>query len=374
MGDVGCCSAKWRKLDEPAWSKCCNGIKLPAIYYHFTQKKEYLDSLKTGFTDLMLLHGLLNGMFSTDEDLHGNLPTQGTELCAIVEAMFSLEEIISMTGDNSYADAVERIAFNTLPAQTKDDYNEQQYFQVANQVEVKRGVLNFTLPFDKGMNNVFGCYAGYTCCTANMHQGWTKFAAHLWYGTAKGGVAGMLYSPNTVSATVGNNGKITFKEETNYPFGDEVLFTLSKSYPVSFPFELRVPAWCKQATVIINGKKVTSGTAGSMIAIKRLWNNGDKVILQLPMQVTTVNGARNSRTVERGSLIYALKIDAVLKRDSIITGSNGAYQKYFELTPASDWNYGLSKKIIDNPAENSEVLFKRMQQNFIWNEVNAPLK
>ena len=92
------------------------GIKLPAIYYHFTQKKEYLDSLKTGFTDLTLLHGLPNGMFSTDEDLHGNLPTQGTELCAIVEAMFSLEEIISITGDNSYADAVERIAFNTLPA------------------------------------------------------------------------------------------------------------------------------------------------------------------------------------------------------------------------------------------------------------------
>lgn len=159
-------------------------IKAPAINYQRTQDKEYLSALNTGFNDLMTLHGLPMGIFSSDEDLHGNDPTQGTELCTIVEAMFSLEEIIGITGDLRYADALERMTFNALPTQTTDDYNAKQYFQIANQVQVKRGVFNFSLPFEREMNNVYGMRSGYTCCLANMHQGWTNFTQHLWYGTS----------------------------------------------------------------------------------------------------------------------------------------------------------------------------------------------
>jgi rhamnogalacturonyl hydrolase YesR len=171
------------------------GLKDPIVEYQRTGNKEYLQNLRTGFHDLMTLHGMPYGMFSADEDLHGNDPTQGTELCAIVESMFSLEQVIGMTGDNKYGDALERMTFNALPTQTTDDYNNKQYFQVANQVQISRGVFNFSLPFDRGMNNVLGMRSGYTCCLANMHQGWTKFTSHLWYSTADKGLVAMLYSP-----------------------------------------------------------------------------------------------------------------------------------------------------------------------------------
>ncbi len=88
---------------------------------------------------------------------------------------------MAITGDVGYMDALERMAYNALPTQTTDDYNAKQYFQIANQVQVKRGVFSFSLPFDRQMTNVFGMRSGYTCCLANMHQGWTKFASHLWY-------------------------------------------------------------------------------------------------------------------------------------------------------------------------------------------------
>jgi len=58
--------------------------------------------------------------------LHGNMPVQGTELCAVVESMFSLEYIIGITGETKYMDALERMTFNALPAQTTDDYNNKQ--------------------------------------------------------------------------------------------------------------------------------------------------------------------------------------------------------------------------------------------------------
>src|SRR5690606_28308223 len=121
-----------------------------------TGDSTYLKSLNTGFGDLMTLHGDPNGIFSSGEDLHGNAPTQGTELCAIVETMYSLEDIIWITGDPYYMDALERTTFNALPPQTMDDYNEKQYFQIANQIEIQKGVYAFTLPFDREMNNVLG--------------------------------------------------------------------------------------------------------------------------------------------------------------------------------------------------------------------------
>src|SRR5690606_7315114 len=63
------------------------GLKDPLVRYQLTGEKAYLDTLKAGFRDLMTLHGLPMGIFSGDEDLHGNAPSQGVELCAITEAM-----------------------------------------------------------------------------------------------------------------------------------------------------------------------------------------------------------------------------------------------------------------------------------------------
>jgi hypothetical protein len=66
-------------------------------------------------------------------------------------------------------DALERMTYNALLAQAMDDQANRQYLQVTHRMQVARGVLDFFLPFDRGMNNVFGPYAGYTCCTANLH-------------------------------------------------------------------------------------------------------------------------------------------------------------------------------------------------------------
>ncbi len=351
------------------------GIKLPAIYYQSKKKLSYLDSLRTGWNDIMMLHGLPNGMFSADEDLHGNEPSQGTEFCAVVETMFSLEEIIAITGELNYADAVERITFNMLPGQSTDDYFGRQYFQMANQVDIQRGVYNFSLPFSQGMNNVFGPYAGYTCCTANMHQGWTKFTEHLWYKTPANGLMAMLYSPNTVTAKVGgNNDEVSINEETTYPFGDEINCILSTKKPVNFQLNFRIPVWCKEATVFINGKKYTTAKGAEIVTLNRTWKNNDIVKLRLPMTVRTTNWAHNSRAIERGPLVYALKIKQDWQRDTLFQ-SNGKSQPYYEVKPKSDWNYGLLKKIIDDPAKELKVIeIPFNQNNFIWNEDDVPVE
>jgi hypothetical protein len=346
------------------------GIKDPVVQYQRTGDKKYLEIMKRGFNDIMTLHGLPMGVFSADEDLHGNLPTQGTELCAVTESMFSLEEATAISGDPFYMDALERIAFNALPAQTTDDYNNKQYFQIANQVQISRGVFDFSLPFDRQMNNVLGMKSGYTCCLANMHQGWTKFASHLWFKKGNG-LSALAYSPNSITTTVGATGKlVTIDEDTQYPFESDIRFTITTTGAVAFPLELRIPAWAKKATVSINGKLYNTYNRGQIISINRTWKSGDKVTLSLPMELKATEWGRNSRAVERGPLVYALKVKEKWEK-----GTEERQGEYFSVFPDSDWNYGLLDSTLNNMNQHFEVKkISEVGTDFVWNLQHAPIE
>lgn len=347
------------------------GLKAPALNYQRTGDEAYLNQLKTGFNDLMTLHGLPMGIFSADEDLHGNDPVQGVELCAIVESMYSLEQIIGISGDVQYMDALERMTYNALPSQTTDDYNARQYFQIANQVHVKRGVFNFNLPFDRGMTNVYGMRSGYTCCLANMHQGWTKFTSHLWYGTAGNGLAAVEYAPCEITTAAGNNGtRITIKEVTQYPFGEDIRFEIATPAETEFPLHLRIPQWCREASLSLNGQLIQKEQGGKMAVISRVWKNGDRLTLHLPMEIRISEWGRNSRAIERGPLVFALKLEERWEK-----GEEKTEGEYWSVYPENDWNYGLLQQVIQKPAESIEVReISPATDDFVWNLSHSPLE
>ncbi|HEX3386643.1 MAG TPA: beta-L-arabinofuranosidase domain-containing protein, partial [Mucilaginibacter sp.] len=335
-------------------------IKAPALEYQRTGDSTYLKDLKTGFTDIMTLHGLPNGAFSADEDLHSNLPTQGSELCAIVEDMFSLEQDIAITGDMQYMDALERITFNALPAQITIDYNNKQYFQIPNQPVIERGVFDFSLPFGREMNNVLGMRSGYTCCLANMHQGWTKYVQHLWYKTQDNGLASFVYGPNKLTTSVGkNNAQVSINEVTDYPFGDEIGFEISTPKPANFEWKLRIPTWCTEGIVSLNGKEMQRAKGGQFVTIGRTWSDKDKLMLKLPMHVSTSNWGRNSRAVERGPLVYALKLGERWEK-----ATDAHEGDYFSVHPTQNWNYGLTSNVIADPAKTLQVTAKPLNGKF----------
>ena len=343
------------------------GLKEPVEDYLLTGNKKYISIQKTAFNDLMTLHGLPMGIFSSDEDLHGNGLQQGVELCAVVEAMYSLEKMIEVTGDVQYMDALERVTFNALPAQTSDDYSMKQYFQIPNQVQIARGVLSFTVTQENGMSNVMGTKSGYTCCYANMHQGWTKYAAQLWQEPVSGGVATLTYGPSSFAAKI-NGSEVSIKETTDYPFNDKINFKINSDNNTPFTWDVRIPSWCKKANILLNGKLLQTATGGSIISLKRQWNNNDELTLEFPMQVTTSNWASNSRTVERGPLVYALKIGEEWKKDHHEEAGD-----YYSVYPTTDWNYALLQKEIRD-SSTWKVIMHPMPLPFIWNQKNAPLE
>lgn len=342
------------------------GLKEPIIYYQQHPEKKYLDAVKKGLESLKDVHGFVNGMYGGDERLHGNNPTQGSELCSAVEMMFSFESIIPITGDTYYADYLEKVAYNVLPTQHDDAFTRRQYFQQANQVLVSDDERNFFN--DKNGRIVFGVLTGYPCCTANMHQGWPKLVQSLWYATADNGLAAMVYAASEVKAKVANGKEVHITEETNYPFSDQILFTIQSSESVKFPLQLRVPDWCKNPSVKINGKAENVTAEDNMITLNRTWKKADKVELTLPMEIKTSNWYENSVGIERGPLVYALKIGEAWRE----VKSPEHKDSFYEVHPTTPWNYGLFEQDLEK--RNFEVMVNDKVASMPWNLENAPIE
>jgi len=195
------------------------GIKEPVIFYQQDPSPVYLDAVKKAFRDIMEYHGQPQGMYGGDEPMHGNDPTQGIELCSVVELMYSLENMLQITGDLQFADHLEKIAYNAFPAQVKSDFSARQYFQSANQVMITRHRHNFyEEDYHGGTDLCFGLLTGYPCCTCNMHQGWPKFIQNLFYATRERGVAALMYAPCHAEVMVADSTRIKITEKTFFPF------------------------------------------------------------------------------------------------------------------------------------------------------------
>ena len=91
-------------------------MKAAAVWWLVTGEKGDRDSLYQMLDALDRYHGQPSGIFSADEHYAGRDPSQGTELCAVVEAMFSLETDMAILGDAAFGDRLEKIAYNALPA------------------------------------------------------------------------------------------------------------------------------------------------------------------------------------------------------------------------------------------------------------------
>ncbi len=308
-------------------------LKATAVWSLVTNNDADRAAIYQMFRVLDEFHRLPNGMFSADEHFAGLDPSQGTELCTVVEAMFSLETDLAITGDASFGDRLEKIAYNALPATITEDFWAHQYDQQPNQVMCTLSKRNWSTNGPE--SNLFGLEPNFGCCTANMHQGWPKLAASLWMATSEGGLAAIVYAPSEVN-TMLHDTAVKIAEDTDYPFRDTIKFSLHPARPLPFPLKLRIPAWAKSARILINGIEQSTPQPGTFVELNRTWNPGDTVTLQFPMSVRATEWFHNSIAIERGPLVYALRIDQSWREEKQ-TGPS----KDWEVFPTTPWNYAL---------------------------------
>ena len=340
------------------------GIKTPAVWFRQSGKNYDKEAVYQALENLDKFHGQVTGIFAGDEYLSGKNPSQGTELCAVVEYMFSLEVLISILGNPKFADRLEMITFNALPATFKTDMWAHQYDQQVNQVICNVAERDWTNDPDA---NIFGLEPNFGCCTANMHQGWPKYVKSLWMATDGNGLVAIAYSPCKVNTVVGDCKEITIVEETNYPFDDKIIFKIEGAEPVMFPISFRIPGWAEDAKIKLPNGKIKSPEPGSFYKIEQKWNPGDVVEIRLPMKIRTERRYMGSVAIYRGPLVYSLKIGEYWK----LIGGTPPHGDW-EIYPTTLWNYGL-KLNPGNPVDSIQVNLKSLN-NMPFSPEGAPVE
>lgn len=296
-------------------------------------------------------HGQATGMFTCDEHYAGRSPSQGTELCTVVEAMYSLELLVAMTGEVALADRLERIAFNALPATFKKDMTAHQYDQQCNQVVCSReGEHVYT---NNGPDsNLYGLEPNFGCCTANLHQGWPKFVSSLWMRSRDNGLAAIAYAPCALKTEVSGQ-PVSIDVRTRYPFNDVVFVTVKTQQPTEFPIYLRVPDWSenvhilfKNSSQVVDDEQVDAPEGGTLVTkpgggfvkVAANWSGSTTFVMEFRNSLELYDGFNGAVAILRGPLVFALPIEPDWRR--IKDRPDLAFDDW-EVHPKSDWNFGL---------------------------------
>jgi hypothetical protein len=313
-------------------------VKAPALWWRLTGDEHDKRMVYEMIEKQDLYHGQAAGIFSGDECFAGKNPSQGTELCAVVEYQFSLEILLSILGNPAFGDRLEKVTYNALPATFSPDMWSHQYDQQVNQVEcsIRENRLWTT---NGPESNIYGLEPNYGCCTSNLSQGWPKFVSHLWMRTEDEGLAAVAYAPNIVSTRI-KDVPVSVEIITDYPFRQDVQLRVSVDEAVRFPLYLRIPAWADEASITI-GESQHAPTAGSFYVLDKEWTGTTDIEIVFPMRPRVTRRYNDALALERGPLLYALKIGEEWKRVNADKPHRELPHADWEVYPTTPWNYAL---------------------------------
>ena len=121
---------------------------------------------------------------------------------------------------------------------------------------------------------------------------------------------------------------------------------------------------------MLNGEIYLEEKGNQILKINRKWKDNDVIELILPMNIAISRWFNNSIAVERGPLLYALRIEEDWKDIK----NEDAFGDYKEVRPLSAWNYGVCARMLEDLKANFEVIIKNEITNNPWNLLNAPVQ
>ena len=248
-----------------------------------------------------------NEAFGADFDLPND--TAYAETCAAIGLFIFGNRMANLRNDSRYADVMERALFNGVISGLALD--GQSYFYV-NPLRVRPEAC------DKNPSRQFVKYRrqpwyGCACCPPNIARivaSLGEYAYHL----GDGALYADLFHDGSISCEMGAR-RVSFRQRTDYPWSGEVSFEFAAEDPVELDLAVRIPSWCRGASMKVNGSRfdVARAREKGYAHIPRRWRRGDRVELILPMPVQRVRSDPRTEAdfgkvaVQRGPVVYCLE-------------------------------------------------------------------
>ena len=332
--------------------------------------EEYTDVAEELLAVLSEYNGTPVGLFTGDECLAGLSPIQGTELCAVVEQMYSYEQLFAYTGEHKWAERLEVLAFNALPATISDDMWAHQYVQMSNQIACVEFPNKPLFGTNGRSAHLFGLEPNFGCCTANFNQAWPKFA-----------LSAFMHQGNTVLSAIPVPSSLKTEDvsvtlDTNYPFENKLEYTVDAKKDVRL--KVRVPSFAKNLTV---NQKATAFCETLEFDVSA--GQCAKIVIEFETAPAMMLRPHNLRSVKCGSLVFSLPI--AYEKRMLEYEKNNVERKFpycdYEYLPKSQWSYAYSsplfklekREISDVPfsSEKPPVVVKAKVKRISWGLENG---
>lgn len=210
------------------------------------------------------------------------------ETCVTFTWMQFCERLLEFTGDQKYADQIERTLYNALMASMKGDGSQ---------------IVKYTPLEGYRQEGEHQCHIPINCCNANGPRAFAMIPRVMYRLPAANRVDVNLFIPSQTTIEMGGQ-TIALSQQTRYPEDGKVQISIDPQHEATFTLGLRIPAWSRQNTVEVNGQKVEGVKAGQYCLINRAWKAGDRVTLTTDMRARLVR-LNDMQAIERGPVVLA---------------------------------------------------------------------
>jgi DUF1680 family protein len=232
-----------------------------------------------------------NEGFTTDYDLPNE--TAYAETCAAIGSIFWNQRLFRLTGAAKYHDLIERQLYNAVLVGVSMD--GQRYFY--------DNVLESDGSHTR--QDWFEC----ACCPPNVARLFASLGKYL-YAVGEDALYVNQYAGSEASTTVAGT-TVDIEQRTAYPWEGTVSIDVAPVEPTAFALKIRIPSWCEDATVRVDGEEIETPESG-YATIERTWTEST-VVAEFEQTVTVqtahpdVAATAGKVALQRGPLVYCLE-------------------------------------------------------------------
>lgn len=284
----------------------------------------YIAAMDRLWDDVVLRNMYITGGIGSSRDNEGftedyDLPNLDAycETCASVGMVLWNQRMNQLTGDSKYIDVLERSLYNGALAGIS--LGGDRFFYV-NPLESKG---------DHHRQEWYGC----ACCPSQLSRFLPSIGSYI-YATSENALWVNLYIGNTTQAAIDGT-EITILQETDYPWDGSVKLTVSSQKAIQKEIQLRIPGWCQNYTLSVNGEQLDVPQEKGYAVIND-WQSGDVITLDMDMPVEVVAADPlvkenlGKRAIQRGPLVYCMEeADNPSHFDQTELNSNSIFQTSF---------------------------------------------
>ena len=288
------------------------------------QDTGYIAAMDRLWDDVVLRNMYITGGIGSSRDNEGftedyDLPNRDAycETCASVGMVLWNQRMNQFTGDSKYIDVLERSMYNGALAGIS--LTGDRFFYV-NPLESKG---------DHHRQEWYGC----ACCPSQLSRFLPSIGSYI-YATSENALWVNLYIGNTTQAAIDGT-EITIQQETDYPWDGSVKLTVSPQKAIQKEIRLRIPGWCQNYTLSVNGEQLDAPQEKGYAVIND-WQSGDVITLDMDMPVEVVAADPlvkenlGKRAIQRGPLVYCMEeVDNPSHFDQTELNSNSVFQTSF---------------------------------------------